>query len=143
MKIEGLINGTEEDKRPNFKSEETLDEILINTAENVHISYRETDTTELSSSFIEQTVGVKKQENTIAVSVKDNSEVEEKIQEILSKHDGVYHCSVCFYKNKRKVDATRHAETHIEGLSYSCSDCEKTFRSRNSLRSHKSIYHKF
>ena len=144
LKIEGLITGAE-DNRHHFKTEETLDESLMNIEEDVYIAEdRETDTEDLGSSFIE-TVGVKKQktENTIAVSVKDNSEVEEKIQEILVKQDGVYHCNVCGYKNKCKRDTIRHIETHIEGLSYSCSVCHKTFRSRNSLNKHKSIYHKF
>ena len=146
LKIEGLITGTEDNNRHHFKTEETLDESLMNIEEDVYIAEdRETDTEDLGSSFIEETFGLKKEkrDNTIAVSVKDNSEVEEKIQEMLSKQDGVFHCNVCGYKNKNKKDMVRHIETHIEGLSYSCSVCHKTFRSRNSLKTHKAIYHKF
>ena len=143
LKIQGLISGAVEKSSQHVKSEETLDESLTNTVEDVSIYNRETDTTDLGSIFIKETVGVKKHklENTILVSVKDNSEVEEKIQEILSKQDGVYHCSICGYNNKSKRDMVRHIETHIEGLSYSCSVCQKTFRSRNSLHTHKSVYH--
>ena len=121
-----------------------MDESLTNTVEDVSIYNRETDTTDLGSIFIKETVGVKKHklENTILVSVKDNSEVEDKIQEILSKQDGVYHCSICGYNSKRKADSTRHVETHIKGLSYPCSVCQRTFRSRNSLESHISKNHR-
>ena len=91
LKIEGLINGFEENKSRHFKSETTYDESVISRDEDFYISDVETDTTDLASSFIEETVGVKikkqKSENTIAVSVDDNSQVEEKIQEILSKKD--------------------------------------------------------
>ena len=138
LKIEGLVTGSEENDSRYFKSDETLDESLLNREEDVYISGGETETTE-------ETVGVKKHklENTIAVSVKDNSQVEEKIQELMFRQDGLYHCNVCGYKNKVKRDMVRHIETHIEGLSYSCSVCHKTFRSRNSLNNHKSNYHKF
>ena len=140
LKIEGLITGAEENNSQSrhFKSEETLDESLPNTEEDVYISDGETDTTE-------ETVGVKKHkvENTISVSVTDNSQVEERIQEILDRQDGLYHCNVCGYKNKFKGVMVRHIETHIEGLSYSCSVCHKTFRSRNSFNVHKSTIHKF
>ena len=138
LKIEGLITGAEENISQNrhIKSEETLDESLMNREEDVYISDGETDTTE-------ETVGLKKHklENTIAASVTDNSMVEEKIQEMMVRQDGLYHCNVCGYKNKRKPDITRHIETHIEGLSYPCNYCQKTFRSTNSLNTHISIYH--
>ena len=35
-----------------------------------------------------------------------------------------------------------HIETHLEGLSFPCQLCEKTFRSRNALSIHKTRYHK-
>ena len=137
LKIEGLITGAEENSSQHVKPEYTLDESLISREEDLYISGVETT---------DQNVGVKikkqKSENTIAVSVMDNSQVEGKIQEILTKEDGLYLCNVCGYKKKDKQDMVRHIETHIEGLSYPCSVCDKTFRSRNSLNVHKSTYHK-
>ena len=76
-------------------------------------------------------------------TVHDNSAAEDIIRKNLVKEDGCYRCNVCDFSRKDKTDVTRHIETHIEGLSYSCSVCHKTFRSRNSLQNHKSIYHKF
>ena len=82
LKIEGLITDVEENGSRHFKPEETFDENSISRDEDLYIS----DTTELSSSFLKETVGVKmkkqKLEKTIAVSVEDNSQVEGKIQEI-------------------------------------------------------------
>ena len=79
---------------------------------------------------------------TIAVTVKDNSAAEETIQEHLGREDGVYYCKVCNYKKANKSHVTNHIETHIDGLAYSCSVCNKTFRSRDTLRKHNSINHK-
>ena len=78
-----------------------------------------------------------------AVAANDNSAAEEIIQTNLGKEDGVYHCKICNFIKRDKTSVTRHIETHIEGLSYSCSVCQKTFRSRNSLNVHKANYHKF
>ena len=55
-------------------------------------------------------------------------------------NDGIhklYICHVC-QKEGYVQDIKRHIESkHIEGIFIPCKLCEKTFRSRNSLRSHK------
>ena len=58
--------------------------------------------------------------------------------------DGTCRCSFCgkvFRGHSRRNDTKRHIETHIEGLSYDCQLCDKTLRSYNALRNHKSKYH--
>ena len=80
-------------------------------------------------------------EKALVVSVSDDSGVDQAIQEQLGRADGIYHCRVCNYARKSKSDVKKHIETHIDGLSYSCSDCAKTFRSRDSLRNHKYLFH--
>ena len=76
------------------------------------------------------------------LSVSDMSEVEEKIEELIERKEGRYHCGACDYSSPHRSHAKEHAELHIEGLSYSCQFCDKTFRSRNVLRrhSHKNGY---
>ena len=74
-------------------------------------------------------------------SVKDNYAASEAIQEHLGREDGVYYCKVCNYKSTKKTHVTMHIETHIEGLSYSCSVCDKTFRLRDSLKKHIHRFH--
>ena len=83
-----------------------------------------------------------------AISLNDSSsldEIEQKITENLKiNENGDYTCNICgrvgakgYLKNLK-----HHIETHLEGISFSCSICGKQFRSRNSLKNHKSLYHK-
>ena len=51
-------------------------------------------------------------------------------------------CKICG-KEGQIVAIRDHIEAnHLEGISLPCSQCEKTFRSRKTLRMHKSSYHK-
>ena len=72
------------------------------------------------------------------------AEVDAKIMEhILKNNDGSYSCGMCG-KNAGKISHIKnHVETHMEGLSFPCQSCDKTFRSRNALSLHKSKYHRF
>ena len=77
-----------------------------------------------------------------AVSMNGSSsvdEVEEKIAEYLGKNEnGDYICDLCGkVTGKRRSNMKNHIETHLEGISFSCSICEKQFRSRHSLYNHK------
>ena len=77
-------------------------------------------------------------------------EVSEKInQNLIENDDGTFSCGFCGKTGDkkqilrtRKFVMRRHVETHLEGLSYPCQTCEKTFRSKNSLNSHTSLYHR-
>ena len=71
-------------------------------------------------------------------------EIEQKIAEYIGKNDnGDYICNLCGKESGKKISHIKnHIETHLEGISFSCSICGKQFRSRNSLNSHKTLYHK-
>ena len=80
------------------------------------------------------------------VSVLPNTQLEtDKYIERLE--DGHVKCTVCgkVSTDKRKdirlTNMKYHIETHIEGLSYPCTICDKTFRSKHSYSSHKSKFH--
>ena len=138
LKIEGLVTRAEGTKKSENVKQEVYED--MNSSEGIftaqHIEDIEYDEKEV--------LGVRRQERRVAVTVNDNSAAEETIQEHLGREDGGgYYCKVCNYSKKVKRDVVKHIETHIEGLSYSCSVCTKTFRSRNSLDKHKSVYHKF
>ena len=66
-------------------------------------------------------------------------ELDEKIKENLSRVDGTkkWQCIICNQVSRDLTAAKEHVEVHFEGLSFSCQDCDKTFRSRNTLMSHK------
>ena len=51
-------------------------------------------------------------------------------------------CTLCG-KEAEQTQMKNHIEAnHLEGISVPCNLCEKTFRSRNSLAKHKTVYHK-
>ena len=73
----------------------------------------------------------------------DMTEVNEKINQSFEKVDsGVFKCLLCGKVSKQSIAIKRHVETHLEGLSYPCQQCGKTFRSEHVLRSHVSQKHK-
>ena len=64
-------------------------------------------------------------------------ELDQKVEEMMERQpDGKYKCLTCA-KIGRKVHMKEHVEIHIDGLSFPCQQCDKTFRSRNSLRVHQ------
>ena len=69
------------------------------------------------------------------------SEVKSKIKEILTKSDGQFTCTVCGKTGRDLGNMNKHAETHIEGLSYPCEFCGNTFRSYRALKAHTSRFH--
>ena len=80
-----------------------------------------------------------------ALDTQNQTEVDQKIKELLVRTDrgnGELECTVCRKIGKDVRNMRRHAETHIEGLSYSCNICDKSFRSKNSLAVHITKYHK-
>ena len=88
--------------------------------------------------------------NTIAVNGDDNHEIDAKVNECLETlPDGSLKCTLCGkeasqanMKQSVRQNMTRHVATHLDGGSYSCHFCEKTFRSKNSVQKHRSVYHK-
>ena len=70
---------------------------------------------------------------------KDNYE---EVNELVTTENGVFSCKACGKTGNDKSNMKRHAEIHIEGVSYSCPSCDKTFRSRNALNIHVSRFHK-
>ena len=72
----------------------------------------------------------------------DKSEIDQKIKELIVKADTGFVCTACGKTGKDSSNMKKHAETHIEGLSYNCQLCDKTFRSRNLLLNHNSRFHR-
>ena len=66
------------------------------------------------------------------------------LENVEFRDDGSAVCNICgktAQGNKAKYIIKQHMETHIEGISFSCENCGKSFRSKNSLRTHKSRIH--
>ena len=79
-------------------------------------------------------------EKIMSVSSADYQNMEEldqKLEEMYEKQpNGKFLCHPCGKLTNRKFFAIEHAETHIDGLSFPCQYCDKSFRSRNALRHH-------
>ena len=71
-------------------------------------------------------------------------EIDAKIAEyIIRTNDNFYSCKFCGKSGvKARKDMKNHVETHLEGLSFPCQHCGKTFRSRTSLQKHKLRQHR-
>ena len=70
-------------------------------------------------------------------------EVLEQIDEnIVRNADNMWECKACSRSFVRKDHLKQHIETHLEGVSFDCPMCDKTFRSRNSLNVHTVRFHK-
>ena len=76
------------------------------------------------------------------VSSITSEEIEKKKEELIEKRDGILMCRACEYTCTHKGQMKRHVETHLEGLSYSCTLCNKEFRLKNSFTVHNRRYHK-
>ena len=149
LKLEGLIGGDAKEEMIDQDSNNEGENIVKEEKQNLN-SVDPIDTfksqLKVSRDKARQPIGTV----AIAVNGEDMNAINEQVHQYMEDcDDGSYRCSVCGKKSKetyhralQKRDMMKHIETHIEGLSYSCSVCQKVFRSRNSLTSHKSLYHK-
>ena len=69
-------------------------------------------------------------------------EIEMKKNELFKKIDGIWSCLACAYTTVTNSNIRKHVETHLEGLCYTCTLCNKEFRSKDSLSNHKYMKHK-
>ena len=106
----------------------------------------EKNLSELSKSIFSRTITT--QENIPTFM----TELDEKVKSTMEKGPNVISiqkrkeakanvCKICG-KEGQIVAIRDHIEVnHLEGISLPCNQCEKTCRSRNSLRKHKSLHH--
>ena len=78
----------------------------------------------------------------------NQQEIDRQVDEHIETYsDGSHKCLLCGKLDigkgsNGKQNMRGHVETHLEGISYQCQFCEKTFRSRNAYGTHKSRNHK-
>ena len=92
---------------------------------------------------------MKKEKVEVQVSSENVDELERTIEQYIeTDEDGNLKCTFCgkeaFGKNRgtARSNLGKHVETHLEGLSFSCHLCDKTFRSRHSVEVHRSRNHR-
>ena len=91
---------------------------------------------------------VTKVDKILVSTSEDFSEVKERVKQYMEKAtNGKFRCTICGKEavgevKNAKTNLMNHVETHLEGLSFPCQLCGKTFRSRNAFNIHKTRFHR-
>jgi len=141
LKLKGLI-GNEDVK------EEERDSVFVDCFKDYVDEFKEIPLTDLAP----RSTKPKNERKAIVLANSANlSDIDEKVQEYLEEvSDGSFKCNFCgktssgqnMSRKNQKQTMKRHIETHLEGLTYTCPICQKTARSSNALRMHKSLKHR-
>merc|ERR1712150_356600 len=129
LKIEGLLSTEEPDKKHDPQFEDTKEEAVTASADY----------------FVEPVVKrtqIRSGHGEKVVSLTDMTELDEKIQQLMEKRDGRHYCKACDYSSQNIGHIREHVERHIDGLSYPCQFCDKSFRTKAALRWHRNQSHK-
>ena len=86
----------------------------------------------------------------ITIAVNDHNNYDIQINQAFEDNvetcdDGSLSCKICgkvASGPSKKGNMKIHIETHLDGLSYDCKFCEKTFRSKDSIRQHNNRFHR-
>ena len=143
LKLEGLLQteDTLDDDKRSSKSQDNE----VNEEQIVEHFSKEANKSEIPRKVSNQT------QSSLLVSKMsfdgnmDLLELEQKIQEMTETDNDKLICRLCgkvTTGRNKKQDIGKHIETHIEGLSFDCQLCDRTFRSRNSLKTHTSMNHR-
>ena len=139
FQLEGLMNLPDTNKQEE-NVYQTLEELMSPTP--TQSSGERRGYSQVKSSTV-------KTETTAIVNIDEDTasnieEIDAKIAEyIIRTNDNFYSCKFCGKSGvKARTDMKKHVETHLEGLSFPCQHCGKTFRSRNALQLHNSRRHR-
>ena len=121
---------------------ESVDEIKNNDVTEIEYQKKLNVSTDILSKF-----GQKKQ-NKISMKQEEIpgdtkiSDIEETINNLMTKFDGTYVCKVCKKEDKHKGHLSIHIERrHVNGFIFSCSICEETFANRMKRDYHLKRFH--
>jgi len=71
------------------------------------------------------------------------ADLEAKIDNLMGKTpQGELACLMCGRTSNVKQNIRNHIETHVAKQGFTCADCGKLYRTRNSLNVHRSKHHK-
>ena len=143
LKINGLIgDGIKDQKEETFEKVEQvdLDDYMPRIFEESSLSNNKRIQERKIESY------AKKYDKTVSVVTNQGTDVYEEakraVDDILIKEGDCWVCNVCNKSSKKNCDMRKHAEVHIEGLSFPCQLCGDTFRSRTQLSTHKQYKHR-
>ena len=131
FKLEGLI--------------QEKDEHAIETKMFEEEAFQDNVTTDLVPDAESANVKSQKTEKIIVIesaNFETTEDLDQKLSEMFEGSGRSKKCIPCGKISRDMTQAREHAETHIDGLNFPCQHCDKSFRSRQTLRSHISKYHK-
>ena len=132
LKIDGLIGSNEEEQTTGYKDES--DDIIIDDDNDDKSEFRR----KVPRRSLQPSLSKELDINS------SNIDAKAAVDDIVMKVEDGWQCRTCGRKSSSKSssDIRRHAETHIEGLSFECTICGKSFRSRVVLKNHKTSHSK-
>ena len=149
LKLEGLMGNDEDtEQEVHDYAEDTTyskEENTMSEAPNVHVPRNNASANNKISNGKEM---AKVDKILVAISSEDVKEVKERIKQYIEKNaDGKLKCKICGKEavggvTNAKNNLMNHVETHLEGLSFPCQLCGKTFRSRKAVSNHKTRFHR-
>ena len=99
----------------------------------------------LSENFESSYLVTSNTENLFVATDTTQQDVQGKMDSMILRVDDGAHawkCNVCGKATNNRSHIRDHVETHIQGVSYPCTQCGKVSRSGHALRVHISAYHK-
>ena len=135
--IEGIGQNIQEEQNPEYEDTNNKYE------KDYHATLDDTDNQEnIVDSFISRDASVNDTFNGEKPAINVYKDLDHQVGEMIEKTiDGKWKCKVCGKLAIRKIQTQSHAETHIEGLSFSCDLCNKTCSTRQYLRQHITFNH--
>ena len=126
LQIAGLLSSRQKEEIDN--KDFGMENAYINDVKGEEEEEEEKEKTSLEMSGLENKKKRKINKALVPVNGHNKNEVNQKINELLIKDDDIIKCSACGKKSKDLSNMKRHAEVHMEGLSYECHVCKNTFR---------------
>ena len=132
LEIEGLTGDNHDNKEMREPQYQQIEEKqIIGSVEAPKIKRRQESNVKVLSRDISR----------INVEGMTTVEIELKMKELYQKIDGVWSCMECDYTSTTRQHMCYHIEKHMDGLSYTCSLCNKEFRYKNNLDRHQRTSH--
>ena len=141
LRIEGLIGKGEEENT--YSHDDDRKDFMDSTyGEQQDEEFSDMSVTSNSKPVLAAKKSISRAERTVSVVCNStNFDAKAAVDDLVEKTDDGWRCKACG-KTTKTLDIRRHAEMHIEGLSFDCQLCDKTFRSRQILADHKRNNHR-
>ena len=141
FKLEGLLGGDDQNEEIAYNDTSNVKEEDIIHDHKSHVLPLQSETKQRNKPR-EQVLKV---DGTISLNanVNEPNDIDEKLMEhVVRLPNRTLQCKICGNTASKLSNIKNHIETHMDGLSFPCTICGKTFRSRNSFKCHKSVFHR-